>query len=348
MQGAQPADRNAATFAVDVANGGDTGQIVVISKYASTDPRTVALGDRLTATTAAFATANHLQAAVGGPMGSLSDYQKSAQDKLPWVILGVALGLALFLGLALRAVVMPIVAVVFNLLVTAAAFGVLQLLFGGSNPPLGGPGYIDPVSITEIFAAVFGLSVIYVIVLLTRAEEAFRDGATIEEGLARAMTSTAAASVGMGLCMLAVMITFAFTQLIPVREIGIGVATAVLLDGLLLRPVLLPAAIKVIGRRGWWPTRVAAEPPRTAPRRRLTSRASVTAPPTRRGIAMNPQIETPTCSRSPSARPGPRPRRDGHPRRRARRRGALLPHEGETVEVTYGEVAERAARSRAV
>ena len=268
VQGAQPADRNAATFAVNVANGGNTGQIVVISKYASTDPRTVALGDRLVATTAAFATANHLQAAVGGPMGSLSDYQKSAQDKLPWVIIGVALGLALFLGLALRAVVLPIVAVVFNLLVTAAAFGVLQLLFGGSNPPLGGPGYIDPVSITEIFAAVFGLSVIYVIVLLTRTEEAFRDGATIDEGLARAMASTAAASVGMGLCMLAVMITFAFTQLIPIREIGIAVATAVLLDGLLLRPVLLPAAIKVIGRRGWWPTRVAADPPRDeAPKR---------------------------------------------------------------------------------
>ena len=135
VQGAQPSDRNAATFAVNVNNGGNAGQIVVISKYPSTDPRTVALGDRAHADhDDVRRRTNHLQAAVGGPMGSLSDYQSSAQARLPWVILGVSLGLALFLGLALRAVVLPIVAVVFNLLTTAAAFGVLQLLFGGSNP----------------------------------------------------------------------------------------------------------------------------------------------------------------------------------------------------------------------
>ncbi len=217
-------------------------------------------------------------------MGILSDYQQSAQNRLPWVILGVAFGLILFLGLALRAVVMPVVAVVFNLLVTAAAFGVLQLLFGGANPPLGGPGYIDPVSITEIFAAIFGLSVIFVILLLTRTEEAFDDGATVDEGLARAMRSTASVSVGMGALMLAVMITFATSTLIPIREIGVGVATAILLDVLLLRPVLLPAAVELIGGRGWWPTRVAAAAPaadaETAPRRRQPRRRPLRHRPT--------------------------------------------------------------------
>ncbi len=279
VQGAQPSDRNAATFAVNVNYGGNAGQIVVISKYASTDPRTVALGDRLTRVTAAFAGTNHLQAAVGGPMGSLSDYQSSAQAKLPWVILGVSLGLALFLGLALRAVVLPIVAVVFNLLTTAAAFGVLQLLFGGSNPPLGGPGYIDPVSITEIFAAIFGLSLIYMILLLTRTEEAFRDGADVDTGLAASMRSTAAVSVGMGLLMLAVFIPFAATTLIPIRELGIGVAVAVLLSVVLVRPVLLPAAIEVMGRGGWWPTRVAEDKPAGRPPRRRAGKPTADGSP---------------------------------------------------------------------
>ncbi len=268
VAGALPANRNAATFAVNVANGGNTGQIVVISKYPSTDARSVALGMRLQRTITHFAAVNHLQAAVGGPMGSLNDYQSSAQARLPWVILGVALGLALFLGLALRAVVLPILAVVFNLLTTAAAFGVLQLLFGGSNPPLGGPGYIDPVSITEIFAAIFGLSIVFVILLLTRTEEAFSDGANVDEGLARAMRSTAAVSVGMGLLMVAVMVTFATSGLIPIREIGVGTATAVLLDVLLLRPVLLPAAIEVMGHGGWWPTRVRDAAPKEQRQRR--------------------------------------------------------------------------------
>ena len=256
VQGAQPANRNAATFAVNVSRGGNAGQIVVISRYASTDQRSVALGNRLTRAATTFAAANHLQAAVGGPMGSLSDYQQSAQTRLPLVILGVALGLMLFLGLVLRAVVLPIAAVLFNLLATAAAFGVLQLLFGGTNPPLGGPGYIDPVSITEVFAAVFGLSMIFVIQLLTRTEEAFGDGANVDAGLATAMRETAAVSVGMGVLMLAVMITFATSALIPIREVGVGVATAVALDIFLLRPVLLPAAVEVMGRRGWWPTHV--------------------------------------------------------------------------------------------
>ena len=327
VQGAQPSDRNAATFAVNVANGGNAGQIVVISRYASTDPRSVALGGRLTRIATAFATTNHLQAAVGGPMGILSDYQQSAQDKLPWVILGVTLGLALFLGLALRAVLLPIVAVLFNLLTTAAAFGVLQLLFGGANPPLGGPGYIDPVSITEIFAAIFGLSVIFVILLLTRTEEAFRDGATLDKGLADAMRSTAAVSVGMGLLMLSVMITFATTPLIPIREIGVGVATAVLLDVLLLRPVLLPAAIEVIGRRGWWPTRVAG--PR-APAAGGTCRAD-RAPPSHHSqeASMNPLSQTPLRPVAERATGAATLGEMVVSRRRARRRGrAALPARG--------------------
>lgn len=256
VQGAQPSDANAATFAVNVGSGGNAGQVVVISKYPSTDARAVALGTQLQRLVAVFAARHHLQAAVGGPMGSLSDYQSSAQSRLPWVVLGVSLGLVLFLGLALRAVVMPIVAVVFNLLATAAAFGVLQLLFGGSNPVLGGPGYIDPVSLTEIFAAIFGVSLIFLILLLTRTEEAFAGGANVDEGIVEAMRDTAAVSVGMGLLMLAVMIPFGATQLIPIREIGLGVSVAVLLEVLIVRPVLLPAAIEVMGRRAWWPTRV--------------------------------------------------------------------------------------------
>ena len=268
VQGAPPSDRNAATFALNVNGGGSAGQIVVIPRYGSTDPRTVALGDRLEHTTAVFAAAQHLQAAVGGPMGSLADYERTAQGRLPWVVIGVALGALLFLGFALRAVALPLAAVAVNLLTTAATFGALELLFGGGHPILGGAGYIDPVSLSEVFAAVFGISLVFVILLLARVEESFRDGADVETGLARAMRGTAAVSTGMGALMIAVLLPFASTALIPVRVIGIAVALVVLLDIILVRPVLLPAAIEVLGRRAWWPTRVLAAPPGRRARRR--------------------------------------------------------------------------------
>ena len=77
-----------------------------------------------------------------------------------WIDVAVlAIALTLVLALALRAVALPVVAIAFSLLAVGATFGVLQLLFGGSNPPLGGPGYMDPMSIISIFTVVFGISI---------------------------------------------------------------------------------------------------------------------------------------------------------------------------------------------
>ena len=73
--------------------------------------------------------------------------------------------------LALRSVLVPIVAVALNLLTVAATFGVLTLLFAGSDPLLGGPGYIDAMSIIAIFSATFGLSIAYEVFLLARMRE---------------------------------------------------------------------------------------------------------------------------------------------------------------------------------
>ncbi len=173
------------------------------------------------------------------------------------MIVALALALALTLGLALRAVALPIVAVLFNLLTAAATFGAMELLFGGSHPPLGGPGYIDPMSIIGIFTAVFGISLIFLVVLLARTREEIVAGAGVDHALDVALRRTAAASTGAGLLMIAAAVPFATTGLLTVREFGVGVAIAVTLDAFLVRPVLLPAAVEVLGARAWWPTRVA-------------------------------------------------------------------------------------------
>lgn len=265
IEGAQPAAANEATFAVNVSRGGSAGQIVVISRYTMSDPRTAALGERLDTATKAFAVKNHLATAVGGPAGNLQDFTSATNARLPYVIVALAIAVALTLGAALRAVALPIATVLMLLLTAAATFGAMELLFGGSHPPLGGPGYLDPMSIVGIFTAVFGISLVYLVVLLARAREEIVKGATVDGALDTALRSTAAASTGTGILMIAALIPFATTELLTVRMFGVGVAVAVALDTFLVRPVLLPAAVEAMGRFSWWPTHVAASPspPRT-------------------------------------------------------------------------------------
>ena len=107
---------------------------------------------------AGFAARTHTQVAVGGPAGNLADFTSVTSETLPLVVAVLAVATALLFMLALRSVLLPIVAVALNLFTVAATFGVLTLLFTGSDPLLGGPGYIDAMSIIAIFSATFGLS----------------------------------------------------------------------------------------------------------------------------------------------------------------------------------------------
>jgi len=254
VEGAQKSDRNAATFTINLLRGGTAGQIMVVSKYKSNDSRTEALGTHLVALARGFARTNNVQAAVGGPEGSLGDLTSVAKSRIWLDVIVIALALTLVLGLALRAVLLPAVATVFGLLVAAASFGVLQLLFGGSSPLLGGPGYLDPMSIIGIFTVAFGVTTTFSALLLMRTRDEYVSGGEGTSAVRIGLRETGAAATGAGLVMVASLIPFLTTSFVNVQQFGIGVAVAVLLDVLIVRPVLLPAAEIVLGRFGWWPT----------------------------------------------------------------------------------------------
>ena len=173
--------------------------------------------------------------------------------------------ITLMLMAMLRSVVLPLVAVAFDLLTTAATFGILTLLFNGEDPLLGGPGYLDPMSIIGIFSAVFGVAMVYEVELLQRTREAFVGGADAESAIKTGLAETAATGTGAAIAMVAAILPFAFTDLITIRQIGLGLAIAIVLDALIVRPVLLPAAVEVLGRRAWWPTGRKARAPKEAP-----------------------------------------------------------------------------------
>jgi RND superfamily putative drug exporter len=131
---------------------------------------------------------------------------------------------------------------------------------------------MDPMSIIGVFTVVFGISVTYATLLLMRTRDAYVTAGSAGGPVAVALRDTAAPATGAGLVMIAALIPFATTDLLNVRAFGIGVAVAILLDTVVVRPVLLPAAISVLGRVGWWPTSPSAPPGPSAPSGQTQSR----------------------------------------------------------------------------
>ena len=265
IAGAPPADRNAANMVVNLTRGGDAGQILIVPRYRLDDPRVNQLGNRLRAMSASFAKGSGLEVAVGGVAGGQWDTANVTNDKLPGVILGEVVVIALLLMLMLRAVLIPAVATLSAALTTAAGFGVMQLLLGGSNPPLGGSGTWYSVIVVEVLSALYGATLVYVVVLMSRARDYYVTTGDARESLVRGMRSTIAATTGMATITIGVLIPFMFTEFMPIRMIAIAAALGVGIVAYVVVPVLLPAAMALLGRAGWWPTR-GPEPVATAPR----------------------------------------------------------------------------------
>jgi len=265
IAGASPSDQAQAGFAVNLKRGGDAGQIVVISKEGASAQSTQALGAELRRMGKQFARSSGTTVAVGGPAGFLSDFRSVTQSRIWIVVPVVALAVMLFLMIVLRAVLLPIVAVAFDLLTVGASFGLLTLLYSGSDRILGGPGYLDPMSIIGIFAIMFGVTATYEVLLLVRAREHYLRLGHSHEAMRLGLRGTAATATGAALVMVAAVLPFAFSDLVPVQQFGIGVAAVVLIDALIIRPLMLPAAAAVLGRRGWWPTAPGTDLPPEVP-----------------------------------------------------------------------------------
>ena len=195
---------------------------------------------------------------VAGFAASNVDTQQELMRQFPKIV-GVVLGItAIILFWAFRSLLVPVKAVLLNLLSVGGAFGLTVLVFqhgyGGRLFGLEGPTEaIWAVVPVLVFAIVFGLSMDYEVFLLTRVKEVFdktgrNDHATMEGLSATASTITSAA-----LIMILVFGTFAFTRVLAVQLIGFGLAAAVLLDATLIRMVLVPAIMHIAGRWNWWP-----------------------------------------------------------------------------------------------
>jgi RND superfamily putative drug exporter len=205
---------------------------------------------------------------IGGATATQVDFAHVLAGKLPLFIGIVVLLSALLLLVVFRSVVIPVQAALMNLLSIAAALGVIQAIFErGWLAGLIGvePGPIDAFIPVFVFAIVFGLSMDYEVFLVSRIHEEWqhrRDAsAAVREGLvSTGRVITAAAAV-----MVAVFVSFALGDNRAIKLFGVAMATAVFLDAIVIRSILLPAVLELLGRRTWWfPSSVDRRLPRLA------------------------------------------------------------------------------------
>ncbi len=151
-----------------------------------------------------------------------------------------------------RAPLLALLAVALNLATVGVAFGVIVLLF---NVPHGYPGgghtYVDAIGAVAMFGVVFGLSIDYAVFLLMRMKESYDVEHDNAKAIGHGLEKTARVITGAAAIMMAVFIAFAAAPIATVSQLGIGLTVAVLLDATVVRIVLLPALMLLLGDRVW-------------------------------------------------------------------------------------------------
>ena len=253
LDGTPPTTRQAIDETIDLDGGGQAASVLVISSHSLNSPGSIRLNKQLARDAADLADKADLTTGVAGGAAQLNDYSRVTRERIPWVVLAITIATFLVLMVILRAIPLAAIAVGLNLATVAVAFGVLTLLFHIPDDwPLGGHSYVDAVGATMIFGLVFGLSIDYAVFLLSRMREHYDahgdNAAAVEFGLAR----TAGVITGAALIMMAVFIAFAGASIATVSQLGIGLTVAVILDATIVRIVLLPALMLLLGDRVWW------------------------------------------------------------------------------------------------
>ncbi|MEO8272603.1 MAG: MMPL family transporter [Chloroflexota bacterium] len=193
---------------------------------------------------------------VGGAAALGEDFLLSQSERIPWAVGTTLLASAIILFLLFGSLAIPIKAVIMTLLSLSASFGALVWIFQEGNlhelldfTPLGYTVAGNPII---MFAVLIGLSMDYEVLLLSRIQESYRrtgdNTAAVADGLAR----TAGVITGAALIMVTVFAAFALADTITIKSIGVGMAIAVALDATIVRVLLVPATMRLLGSWNWW------------------------------------------------------------------------------------------------
>jgi RND superfamily putative drug exporter len=214
---------------------------------------------------------------VSGITATTDDLNAQLSETLPLFIGAVIAVSFVLLMLVFRSIAVPLKAAAMNLLSIGAAYGVLVALFqwgwGARLLGLDGPTPITSVIVVIMFPILFGLSMDYEVFLLSRIREEYVSTGDSVESVARGLAGTGRTVTSAALIMIAVFLSFVASPVPSLKMLGLGLATAILVDATLVRMVLVPATMAILGRANWWlpswlaralPPTVAVEGPRDA------------------------------------------------------------------------------------
>lgn len=196
------------------------------------------------------------QVLVGGGSAGEVDMDNLLMGKLPLIIGMVCLITFLVLIVLFRSILIPLKSIFMNILSVLASFGILILVFQDGILDhiinFKAPGGISSVILVMLFAVLFGLSMDYEIFLTLRMKEEHDKGRSNEESVAWGLEQTGGLVTSAALVMVAVFGAFALTSMMMTQEFGLGLAAAVLLDASLIRVLLMPATMRLLGEWNWW------------------------------------------------------------------------------------------------
>jgi putative drug exporter of the RND superfamily len=231
---------------------GSTVRLNAVSKLDPALPESTSM----VPTVRALPVANGITTQVGGESAIGHDFLVAQGDRMPYAIGLTLIASAIVLFLLFGSLAIPIKAVFMTLLSISASFGALVWIFQDGN--LSNILHFTPLPYTIagnpiiMFSVIFGLSMDYEVLLLSRIQEAYRrtadNTAAVAEGLAR----TASVITGAALIMVCVFASFALADTITIKTIGVGMAIAVFLDATIVRVLLVPATMRLLGHWNWW------------------------------------------------------------------------------------------------
>ncbi len=194
---------------------------------------------------------------VGGLPAGQKDFISNLYGNAPYAVAFVLGVTYLVLFLTFRSVFIPLKAVIVNILSLTASFGAMVFVFQDGNlsgilgfTPL---GFVDATLPILMFCTIFGVSMDYEVFLLSRIREAYEDGESNTASVAKGLVATAGIITSAAAIIVVVTGAFAFTGIITTKAVGLGLAVAVLVDATIIRVLLVPATMRILGDWNWWP-----------------------------------------------------------------------------------------------
>jgi putative drug exporter of the RND superfamily len=194
---------------------------------------------------------------VGGLSAGQKDFISSLYGKAPYAATFVLSVTYLILLISFRSVFIPLKAVIVNILSLTASFGAIVFVFQDGNlsglldfTPL---GFVDATLPILMFCTIFGVSMDYEVFLLSRIREAYENGDSNSASVAKGLVATAGIITSAAAIIIVVTGAFAFTGIILTKAVGLGLAVAVFVDATIIRVLLVPATMRILGDWNWWP-----------------------------------------------------------------------------------------------